>query len=582
MVKFYRDVNLVGHAIGRETYIKQKQLIEGKDGILYIQSKQCDHKASNFPELLSQIEKFKGRLPDKFYPYTVVKIMNCISTLSMLLSVPIQHAISILNIISDNTVQGSIYKGAVKNFQFVLKVLKDTYEAFHEIFIGLTCLNPLREIIPNFPYLYGYFYCSDLSLEKKELLKRSIPVIPPWCNHNEREIYIMYELITGQTFEKSLSSNLVGIRDYLSYLIQIIFSLELANKTCEYTHFDLHTGNVILRPLTKVQWIRYPIDGQQYYVKTSAIANIIDYGRNAVTVNGERYGVKVLDSNLPNYVAPMHDIYKFLCYSFAGSRGSLKTDILRIFNTVFGKRYSHDELQSKSIQGVWCEYSNAYTDSRGLMEIFNILRGMDTIKDILREIVVVNWSSLPKGAEIVCLDAYCIPETEKIQSAFTGKTIEVQKRSVVSDEKSPEHTVFREIITSQATMKENFVNNCLIWISRMILSKNMLINKAPFNIEKIIIGINPSSFAIEYDFLTGKWSAIDSKTAKTVINSTSDKVLREVCDYLAGLQKFSMLVRITVDREIPRNLDEINMPQFNMFKITKVLERDLILRFEKK
>ena len=49
-----------------------------------------------------------------------------------------------------------------------------------------------------------------------------------------------------------------GVQEFLSIFLQIICSLEIAQQTLQFCHFDLHGKNIILRPVSN-HTVTYPI-----------------------------------------------------------------------------------------------------------------------------------------------------------------------------------------------------------------------------------------------------------------------------------------------------------------------------------
>lgn len=220
-------------------------------------------------------------------------------------------------------------------------------ELIHELFIGLFGTNLLRMFIPNFAYVYGGFSCSEPFIDNKHVLT--------YCNNSEKAVnYIMYEnvglrlepntnrvgsdlgsglgsglgpntgskLIGEQRKTQSLSSycKTCSLKEYLNVILQICYSLIIAEELIGFTHNDLHDGNVLIRFLPQPVTIRYPIrSDHHFYITTNAIATLIDYGQSHIVYAGHHYGVwYLLQGGIePERTFVMRDLYKVFYFSLA-------------------------------------------------------------------------------------------------------------------------------------------------------------------------------------------------------------------------------------------------------------------------
>lgn len=217
---------------------------------------------------------------------------------------------------------GEIWKANVKGFEDlvlikVYKTIRYTRGSFignkadtniHEFFIGYF-LNQLRTKIPNFMFVYGLFTCEGPANSE----------ICPATNGNLRD-YLLMESIQGTTFKDFISTH-TDSEIFAAYL-QIILSVALAYEEMDYTHYDLHTGNVLIQELDKPYLIRYTLRTDKnrytdYFVLTKYLAKIIDYGTSHVNATfadnvkksfGNFYmthgNVEATKSN------PYHDLFK--------------------------------------------------------------------------------------------------------------------------------------------------------------------------------------------------------------------------------------------------------------------------------
>lgn len=140
---------------------------------------------------------------------------------------------------------------------------------YHEILTGLS-LNFLRSSIPNFMYTYGYFRCN-----KPALINSNGDVNV--CTAAGQRPFQVVERIPGQKLSTFLQDNNVSFEDVLNIYLQILMSLQAANYL-EFSHNDLHTGNMMVRELSDPVTIKYELNGQFYYLTTRYIVVLIDFG----------------------------------------------------------------------------------------------------------------------------------------------------------------------------------------------------------------------------------------------------------------------------------------------------------------
>ena len=175
-------------------------------------------------------------------------------------------------------------------------------DLLHEYFIGLIAINSLRQYIPNFVYTFAAFRC--LNIKKGNFTT---------CSESNKFNYIVLENIIGETLKDYIINSMENINQLMLIYVQIFLAMDLAHKLYDYTHYDLHASNIILRKLKKKSWVRY----ENMYIKSDYIATIIDYGFNHVNVGGKHFGVS--HNNYSIYRGksfPLWDIFKLLIFTY--------------------------------------------------------------------------------------------------------------------------------------------------------------------------------------------------------------------------------------------------------------------------
>lgn len=217
---------------------------------------------------------------------------------------------------------------------FIVKAPRDVdnNELLHEYFIGTYGLNQLRKIVPNFAYIMGSFACSPPAInQNKEVVA--------WCNNNVNSVnYVLYENITPGMGLRDYIKKGCTFNQWLNIYMQVLYALQVAYEIADFTHYDLHDENVIVREIEQnTVLIPYKTEkGIQEYIQADSVATIIDFGISHIKYRGENFGV---NDRIPWGVRadrgfPMHDAYKLLLWSMktaSKSNHAIFKDMVKIF-----------------------------------------------------------------------------------------------------------------------------------------------------------------------------------------------------------------------------------------------------------
>ncbi len=141
---------------------------------------------------------------------------------------------------------------------------KEFSSYLNEYFIGVYGTNYLRINIPNF----GFYYNLE---QKKDRITVSQEYIP----------FQSFKTFLHQKYDKVYHSK-VGV-NFLSILLQLICSLEYAQNTLQFTHYDLHHENILLRRNNTKYTFSIPIfDSVVEFEKPEFIATITDFGFSSI------------------------------------------------------------------------------------------------------------------------------------------------------------------------------------------------------------------------------------------------------------------------------------------------------------
>jgi hypothetical protein len=244
------------------------------------------------------------------------------------LSRHIQKWVTKMELLPVKSVEGFIYITDFfsEDIQVVIKVPQQDsgFESMvREYFIGLKSLNKLRYLIPTFVYTLGAFLCPKPTKSGKICSGRS-----------KKTAFVLYEKIPGDSVDGLLKNREIDFDQWLLVFIQMLLGLEVAQREVRFTHFDLHTGNVMVRRKDNFSYT-VPLDTTSYHVNNPVlIPNIIDFGlassyiddRYIGSFDHARYGML-------NFMVPGYDMYKFMIYSIAYAKDKvLKKQIMQLFS----------------------------------------------------------------------------------------------------------------------------------------------------------------------------------------------------------------------------------------------------------
>lgn len=252
----------------------------------------------------------------------------------------------------------------VKN-KLVIKTPKTNEEIrdmLFEYYIGSKFLNKLRSKTPNFMYTYGIFMCDPLINSNNKKLNVQ------FCNdNNKNNIYVLFEKIDGLTLHDYIQQIKTenGLDIVVNNILQIILSLDIAQKEGQYSHNDLHTDNVMMRIIKSPLLYEYLIGKYKYKMKLDYIATIIDYGMNRYVENGIPLGISLLEpyNVIPYKNTVSSDIFKLLISCifsiivFSEKQPKIYTnlknkidEVLEFLISFFRNRYQHDVIK------IWDDY----------------------------------------------------------------------------------------------------------------------------------------------------------------------------------------------------------------------------------
>lgn len=276
------------------------------------------------------------------------------------------------------------------NIQVVIKVpqtSKGIESKVREYFIGIKAINNLRYITPSFVYTLGAFLCPKPSKTDEISCDGS-------CKNTA---FVFYEKILGESVQTLLKNDRLDFTQFLVLLFQLLLGLEVAQREVRFTHFDMHTDNVMVRVGTGDSTSIIQLDMVTYIInQPEFIPVVIDFGASTAYIDGKYIGsYDYISHGMLNFMIPGHDMYKFLVYCARKTENrKLKDSIMSIFK-FYGDDdpYRIKENKEKGIESATSTYCRDLTFSRAanrtpLMLIEWLLKEKK-YKDILKSKVIV-------------------------------------------------------------------------------------------------------------------------------------------------------------------------------------------------
>lgn len=235
--------------------------------------------------------------------------------------------------------QGRVYLCTISDgIEVIVKIpkhIKQYDDLVREYFVGITEINRLRFVVPNFMYTMGVF-------------------IHDRAPRNSCPIFMACEKIPGRPLHQMLTT--ITFTEYLNILIQILIALEVGQRRCSFCHYDLHANNVILRPIKHPYKYTVVFDNKSYdIIADKYIPVIIDYGITTIQTEGRTIGTNSYKKfGMYDYLIQGVDMYKFLFYSYAYSSMEQIKNLFRFYGQL-----DPYQLMNASRQDM-IEYSKEY------------------------------------------------------------------------------------------------------------------------------------------------------------------------------------------------------------------------------
>lgn len=386
----------------------------------------------------------------------------------------------------------------------VIKVPRDNTmtSMAHEYVVG-TYLNRLRASIPTFAYILGCFRCPPPKIDKDG-------TVLSWCDASvdgSRTVpYVIYENIAPSITMDAYVSKSSRI-SFTSAYLSVLLSLIVANHHFDFTHYDLHTKNVLGRNVGNGSTfqVAFPIHrngvDMTLYVKCDTLMTIIDYGRSYVKVNepeiqGGEIGFGNGDVNLivnaefPDKSWPLHDAYKLLMFCAKTCMYTGNKDALVAIKSIYSF-FSNEPIET-AVKAQWDQrYSLPYIEKTKNYTLMDLL---DHIVSSLHGVeFVLSKPNKPFQLPVLRCDSFCL--------SFSGALEKIKVPSNLTeyyDTHAPGHWQGRERERAQMEKEFNYKEAEIKTLKEVELLYNLLAGEVP---KLSLITITPDT-VIDEKFLT--------------------------------------------------------------------------------
>jgi hypothetical protein len=197
-------------------------------------------------------------------------------------------------------------KKYILKFDFISTVLL-------EYLIGYNVVNKLADIIPTFIHTHSLSFIKGEPIfidgfpsfhlckpyELKDITKKT---------YDDTQAMIILDYIEGDCLAsqvKNLSQN-----DLSLIILNVFLSLKIAFEKFHFTHWDLHTENILLKKHNENSYLY----NQKRYKIGKYLPVIFDYGLSAATINNSRIETfeRLNNGMNPKWVSKFTDVWKFL------------------------------------------------------------------------------------------------------------------------------------------------------------------------------------------------------------------------------------------------------------------------------
>lgn len=187
---------------------------------------------------------------------------------------------------------------------YVEKSIYFSKSIYHEILVSFIINTLPKNLLRHFIYTYDYDIIE---------ITRSRPYKKDSDEETLKKINIYMDTVpNSKSFGEYIEEK--GSSDFIDVYYNVCIVIKEAYREIGFTHFDLHTSNVLIEKLEEPEEFVYS-DGTK--IKTRRLIRIIDYGYSSAIFNGKNYRFKNNKIKFMGEVDnPITDCFKLLIHAY--------------------------------------------------------------------------------------------------------------------------------------------------------------------------------------------------------------------------------------------------------------------------
>lgn len=162
------------------------------------------------------------------------------------------------------------------NYTYIFKISQYIdYLCQHEWAV-MSALNGIADFCPHFCHAYGMMQCRVDPTKRKE----GNPFEMKSSHCIQKEVLFMEYLENSRKFYSYITSRRTSKTALLAVVKQVLMALSIAQTHVRFTHYDLHSNNIMVQPCGQDDVLLYVLDEDtQFCVPTRGLLpTIIDFG----------------------------------------------------------------------------------------------------------------------------------------------------------------------------------------------------------------------------------------------------------------------------------------------------------------
>ena len=364
-------------------------------------------------------------------------------------------------------------------------------------------LNTLRDFCPHFVKIFGKFRVPLTSNYRKS---KNPFMLTSEYKSIIGDVIVMQHLDEHQKFFKYIKNKSLSTLQLLSIVKQTLLAVEIANKKLGFTHYDLHSDNIMVGKCDENAVFLYIIDNEYYMVPTYGYYPIIiDFGFSySKRSNGTQMNCTLAHTKY-GFIQCREDKHSdpkiFLTSVSHEINKYKKNEVSQIFRNIVKNLYkdAHVELDCG-----WDDRYNTSINDDFLEEFDNTFKKSDFfdeqsdyILDLLQTLVVLPLKYRKSNEKTKDLLSLLINEFSKIEKVISDDfyNLFILKEIVISANKN------RDLYTSGYTRQDavnNFKHDILNAVDRIAKFCNLKLNWERLLCSLLCLGKNIENFCYEH------------------------------------------------------------------------------------